>query len=176
MIKTMSENADISLVTFTTDQLTKQLENNAHSGHYSKITALQRAQQAQNRTTFYADDNILFCKTCSCTVDHSRQSNLEQHCKTKKHIRNCESTQPAKKQKTITTTLNIKNPASLEKVKMITDYIRVLASTNTPFHTRAAEEAQMKLLKYFGSSVGVHPSLQFLKCSIFQPSMLLQFY
>ena len=135
MIKTMSENADISLVTFTTDQLTKQLENNAHSGHYSKITALQRAQQAQNRTTFYADDNILFCKTCSCTVDHSRQSNLEQHCKTKKHIRNCESTQPAKKQKTITTTLNIKNPASLEKVKMITDYIRVLASTNTPFHT-----------------------------------------
>ena len=29
--------------------------------------------------------------------------------------------------------------------------------------TRAAEEAQMKLLKYFGSSVGVHPSLQFLR-------------
>ena len=104
MLNALSENADVSLVTFATDQLAKQLENNTHSVHYSKITALQRAQQAQNSTSFHADDNNLFCKTCSCTVDHSRHSNLEQHRKTKKHIRNCEITQPSIKRKTITTT------------------------------------------------------------------------
>ena len=44
MLNVLSD--DVYLVTFTTDQLDKPLENNAHSGHYSKFTALQRAQQA----------------------------------------------------------------------------------------------------------------------------------
>ena len=95
--------------------------------HYTK----QRAIQAQNKDTFYEDGGILFCKICNCAVDHSRQSSFDQHKKTKKHHDNKKV--PLKKQK-ITTSFAVQNAAQAEKLIFITDYLKMLISTNTPFN------------------------------------------
>ena len=71
----------------------------AARGHYSKITAKLRANMQHNKGTFYADGEILFCRTCRVPIDHSRQSNLDQHVRTAKHVNSEDTDVPKKCQK-----------------------------------------------------------------------------
>ena len=99
--------------------------------HASGLTARQRLNCQSNRDHFYVEGDLLFCKVCCITVEHSRQSNLQQHLDTGKHKLAAEKQKtPAKRQKTIETTLPIQNESKFAKTKVILDYVRVLIATN----------------------------------------------
>ena len=70
------------------------------SAHTATLSSKQRAIQGQNK-----DGGIIFCKICNCAVDHSRQSSLDQHKKTKKYQDNRKM--PQKQQKTKTTSFAV---------------------------------------------------------------------
>ena len=120
---------------YTKTRVEKAQKAKSKAVHSSKLSAKQRLRQGNNSEHFYVDGDTLFCKTCAVSIDYSRQSCLEQHLKTQLHEKNAKSEVPAKKQKTLTTTLPVENTAKLAKLKVVTDYVRVLVSTNTPFNT-----------------------------------------
>ena len=99
--------------------------------HASGLTARQRLNCQSNRDHFYVEGDLLFCKVCCITVELSRQSNLQQHLDTGKHKLAAEKQKtPAKRQKTIETTLPIQNESKFAKTKVILDYVHVLIATN----------------------------------------------
>ena len=90
-------------------------------------------KKATNKNDFYADGNTLFCRSCVVPVDYSRQFCLEQHKKTKKHLENASN--PTRTIQKTLTTFAVQNTEKLKKVSLVTDYIRMLIATNTPFNT-----------------------------------------
>ena len=119
---------------YTKTRVEKAQKAKSKAVHSSKLSAKQRLRQGNNSEHFYVDGDTLFCKTCAVSIDYSRQSCLEQHLKTQLHEKNAKSEVPAKKQKTLTTTLPVENTAKLAKLKVVTDYVRVLVSTKTLLH------------------------------------------
>ena len=112
-------------------QLKSSRDIRAQLCHASGLTARQRLNCQSNRDHFYVEGDLLFCKVCCITVEHSRQSNLQQHLDTGKHKLAAEKQKtPAKRQKTIETTLPIQNESKFAKTKVILDYVRVLIATN----------------------------------------------
>ena len=101
--------------------------------HFSTMTAKQRAAKPGN-SAFYADGNKLFCRVCSKHINHERQSVLTRHLESNKHKENSRSSIAPKRQRTIDTTLNAPNQASLENYRVVSDFVRMLASAKIPFN------------------------------------------
>ena len=149
-----SSSQNSSVQTHTELSVTAKKKARLELEHASKLSARERADLPTNKNDFYADGNTLFCRSCVVPVDYSRQFCLEQHKKTKKHLENASN--PTRTiQKTLTTTFAVQNTAKLKKVSLVTDYIRMLIATNTPFNTANHPETKAFFKKHVNSGGSV---------------------
>ena len=78
----LSHPAELSI-----DLLSKNRRKQRKKSHIAQILAKQRVEQLKN-PDLYADGEILFCRVCEKSLDHSRKSTITRHFKSEFHIGN----------------------------------------------------------------------------------------
>ena len=91
------------------------------------ITAKVRANQYASRT-FHVDDGLLFCSKCNAVIDHIRKSTVDDHLKSKRHLKAA----PVGKQATFQTTRKCSTNVNMEKVQVCQEWIRACTAANIP--------------------------------------------
>ena len=96
------------------------------------ITANYRARNYPEGT-FHVVDGMLFCSSCNVVVDHLREFVVDKHLEAASHKWKVERNESGKQQ-TLTTALNCKTVAQVEKVRICHEWIKVCTAANIPLH------------------------------------------
>ena len=83
---------------------------------------------------FHVDHGLMFCLSCNIVIDHLWKSVVDKHLDSALHKQRAERNLGIKQQ-TLTTVLNCKTLAQIEKVKICQEWmIQVWAAANIPLH------------------------------------------
>ena len=111
-VASISAPAEFSIILLSKNRLKRQ-----KTSHIAQISAKQRVEQLKN-LDLYADGEILFCRVCEKTLDHSRKGTILRHFKSEIHIGNKKGgKENSKKRTTFKTTHPVKSEARLENLK-----------------------------------------------------------
>ena len=123
-------------VAHTTFSVEKKQSACRDKSHTSDMTAQQRLDSAShNRKCFYVERDLLYCKACEKSLDHSRQDSLDKHIIGKKHKDRANKLAPnAKRQRTLLTTFPVPNPARLANLTLMQDFIKALTAAKIPLN------------------------------------------
>uniref|UniRef100_H3A916 U1-type domain-containing protein n=1 Tax=Latimeria chalumnae TaxID=7897 RepID=H3A916_LATCH len=105
--------------------------------HHASKTATPASRAREFPEKLHADGDKLFCTSCNVVLNHDRRSVIVDHFASKKHKLKEEAAQEDggnKCQKTITSTLSLKNKTQAEKERMeiCKAWVKTLAGANIP--------------------------------------------
>ena len=114
-------------------------EVNLKRSHASQMTPALRAAKPGNND-FFASKIILICKWCNKAVEHDRQSTVSRHMNSRSHQDNKKKNAKAT-HKTLHSSLQVKTPARLENIEIVSAWVRACTEANIPLNVSNKELA-----------------------------------